>query len=529
MKSHSRAMSATNSPSRHIHDKPTSLVSQAAEYGAAKIVKAPQHSFALAVFAGAFIALAFVFYITVTTGAGSLSWGVTRLIGGIAFSLGLILVVIAGGELFTSTVLSAIAWANGKVSGKALLRCWLRVYSGNFLGASIILLLVAGAGMANLAHGAWGLNALAIAQHKLEHTWLQAFTLGVLCNLLVCLGIWMTLSCKDSLSKALILILPVAMFVSSGFEHSIANLFMVPLGISIQTFAPEAWWQSVGMQQAQFAELTISNFIFHNLIPVTLGNIVGGACLVGFGYRLTEAPSSHQAGQLYPVATSMNALSAQTSEALATIHAEPVLNNENQYLTTSTSLTQGTNTMIKSTIASLTVKDVMNTQLITLTPAMNVYQALELLSDNSMRSAAVVDDEQRLLGFISEQDCLRGLWSEEYNANLTLTVADLMQSDMLTLTPEDDLDQVIELMSVDKNTLFPVNSSGMYMGQGYQSYEQRLRVAKAVKPSVYPVIKQGRLCGLLRREDISRHLVQLFRPEPITEVIDNPERTPTAA
>ena len=182
---------------------------KAAEYGHAKVTKHIAQSFGLSVFAGAFIALAFVFYLTVTTGAAPGSWGLVRFSGGIAFSLGLILVVVLGGELFTSTVLSAIAWAQKRVTTKQLLACWTRVYLGNLCGAMLILLLVMMSKMYDLNGSAWGLNALHVAQHKIHHDWSQAFALGTLCNLLVCLGVWMTFSCKDALGKSILLILPL--------------------------------------------------------------------------------------------------------------------------------------------------------------------------------------------------------------------------------------------------------------------------------------------------------------------------------
>ena len=256
-------------------------------YAHSKVVKSLWQSFGLSVFAGAFIALAFVFYVTVTTGAQG-SWGTVRLVGGIAFSLGLILVIVCGGELFTSTVLSTISWAKKQVSGRELLACWARVYVGNLVGALVIVLLVSGAGMYQLDGGQWGLNALNIAQHKLHHTWVQAFSLGILCNILVCLGVWMSFACNDTLSKALILVLPVAMFVSCGFEHSIANLFMVPLGIVIQSTASPEFFSALSVSAAQFSDVTLSHFVLNNLIPVTLGNIVGGGVFIGLGYWWLE-------------------------------------------------------------------------------------------------------------------------------------------------------------------------------------------------------------------------------------------------
>ncbi|MCL2915717.1 formate transporter FocA [Shewanella corallii] len=264
------------------------LCQQAELYGHSKVIKSPWQSFGLAIFAGAFIALAFVFYINVTTGAGDAPWGMVRLVGGLAFSLGLMLVVICGAELFTSTVLSTLARARGMITTRQMLACWARVYVGNLIGALIMLTLIMTAGMHQLDGGNWGLNALNIAQHKLHHNWLQAMVLGVLCNMLVCLGVWMTFASKEVMTRAMLLMLPVAMFVSSGFEHSIANMFMVPLGIAISQFADPGFFAALDLSREQFSDLTITNFVFNNLIPVTLGNILGGGVIVGLGYWLIE-------------------------------------------------------------------------------------------------------------------------------------------------------------------------------------------------------------------------------------------------
>ncbi|WP_228290760.1 formate transporter FocA [Shewanella cyperi] len=272
---------------------PMGLVAQAEQYGAGKVAKSATALTGLGVFAGIFISIAFVFYLTVTTGAGAAPWGLVRLVGGIAFSLGLILVVVSGGELFTSSVLTSVAWAAKRINTAQMLTCWGRVFGGNALGAGFMVALVMGAGLYQLDGGQWGLGALKLAQHKLHHSWSQAFCLGVLCNMLVCLGVWMTFACRDTLSKALLLVLPVAMFVSSGFEHSIANLFMVPLGIAIHSFAGSEFFSVIGVDPATFADLTLSNFILHNLIPVTLGNIVGGALVVGLGYWWIEQNTDH--------------------------------------------------------------------------------------------------------------------------------------------------------------------------------------------------------------------------------------------
>ena len=231
-------MSAPNSMEVQQFFSPKEMMAEAEKYALYKASKSTGMTVGLAIMAGMFIGIAFLFYITVTTGNGHESWGLSRLAGGIAFSLGLILVVLCGGELFTSSVLSCIAWANREISFKKMLTIWGKVYVGNFIGALLLLLIVSVAAVYQSGHGEWGLNALNIAQHKLHHTTAQAFALGVLCNLLVCLAIWLTFSTGNALAKAFMVMLPVAMFVSSGFEHCVANMFMVPLGIVIQSTAP---------------------------------------------------------------------------------------------------------------------------------------------------------------------------------------------------------------------------------------------------------------------------------------------------
>ncbi len=144
-------------------------------------------------------------------------------------------------------------------------------------------------------NGAWGINAMKISQHKLHHEFGQAVALGVLCNLMVCLAIWMTFSCRSATDKIMVMLLPIAKFVASGFEHSIANMFMIPMGIVIRVFAGPEFWAVTGHNPSEFADLTVSHFIFKNLIPVTLGNTIGGGFLVGMTYWVIHRRSKPEA------------------------------------------------------------------------------------------------------------------------------------------------------------------------------------------------------------------------------------------
>tara|TARA_R110001583_G_scaffold195524_2_gene375345 strand:+ start:10790 stop:12277 length:1488 start_codon:yes stop_codon:yes gene_type:complete len=467
------------------HAAVDNIFDTANQYGVSKLDKSLHKSFTLAIFAGAFIAIAFLFYITVTTGASDAPWGMVKLAGGLAFSLGLVLVVVCGGELFTSTVLTSIAWTQGLFSTKALLTCWLRVYLGNLIGAVLILSLVLVAKMHLLDGGEWGLNAMLIAQHKLHHSWGQAFALGVLCNLLVCLGIWMTFTSKDILTKSFLLILPVAMFVSSGFEHSIANMFMVPLGIAINAFSPESFFTSHGLAIDAFSDLTWSNFVFHNLIPVTIGNIVGGASLIALAY-----------------ANKPKKLATAIETTTKTTHFEIQYNQQ----------LQGTNPM-KNKLNTLHVSDVMEQQPLTFTADRCIYQALAMLAEQSLTAAPIVDKNQQLIGFVSEQDILRLLWSEEYSADLNYQLIDVMQTEILTVDANQPITTLIEFMVVDKERLFPVNQSGMLMSTQYQSYEQRLKAASAHRPSIYPVIHNGKMCGIISRKQLAQLMVKQYLPD----------------
>ncbi|MCJ2377545.1 formate transporter FocA [Vibrio sp. ZSDZ34] len=265
---------------------PPQMAERAAEAGVGKATKDPVKSFLLAITAGLHIGIAFIFYTTITTGADALPWGLTRFMGGLAFSLGLVLVIITGGELFTSSVLTLVARASGKISWRALFKNWVVVYLGNMLGALFLVGIMLTAKQYMFDSGQVGLNTINIAQHKLHHGFWQAVALGVMCNVLVCIAVWMTFSGRTLTDKIVVMVLPVAMFVSAGFEHCIANMFQVPMAIGIKNFASPEFWQMIGQSPAQFADLNVMTFIMNNLIPVTIGNIIGGGIFVGMLYWL---------------------------------------------------------------------------------------------------------------------------------------------------------------------------------------------------------------------------------------------------
>ena len=263
---------------------PAAMAKVAEDAGVYKATKHPLKTFYLAITAGVFISIAFVFYITATTGTAGVPFGFAKLVGGICFSLGLMLVVVCGGDLFTSTVLTTVAKASGRITWRQLGCNWVNVYIGNLFGALFFVALIWFAGQYTVANGQWGLNVLQTADHKLHHTFIEAVCLGILANLMVCLAVWMSYSGRSLMDKMFAMILPVGMFVASGFEHSIANMFLIPLAIVIRDFASPEFWHAINATPDQFPALTMSNFIIDNLIPVTIGNIIGGGLLVGLTY-----------------------------------------------------------------------------------------------------------------------------------------------------------------------------------------------------------------------------------------------------
>lgn len=222
----------------------------------------------LGMLAGAFIGLGSLFYTLVYSDA-SLGFAAQRLLGGAVFTLGLLLVVVAGAELFTGNNLLAMAWAHGRVSTADVLRNWTVVCTANFVGAAGLALLVFLSGHLDMNGGAVGKAYLKIAAAKTALPFWQAFFRGVLCNVLVCMAVWMTLAGRSVVDKFVAIFLPIAAFVAAGFEHSIANMYFLPMALLMQMSAGEP---------AQWAGLA------RNLVPVILGNVVGGSVLVALVY-----------------------------------------------------------------------------------------------------------------------------------------------------------------------------------------------------------------------------------------------------
>lgn len=264
---------------------PNEMAQRAEEIGVKKALMDFPALFVLSVLAGAFIAFGAIFSTITAAGAEVfLSFGVTKLLSGLVFSLGLILVVVGGAELFTGNNLIVMAWANRRVSTFQVLRNWTIVYLGNFVGAFGAALLVFLSGQYLFGNGAVGATALSIAKTKSTLGFGQAVALGILCNVLVCLAVWMNFSGRTTTDKVLAVFPPITAFVACGFEHSIANMYFIPIGILVKTSAPEAFWTQIGRTAEDYSSLTVEKFLLGNLLPVTIGNVIGGAVLVGIVY-----------------------------------------------------------------------------------------------------------------------------------------------------------------------------------------------------------------------------------------------------
>ncbi len=237
--------------------------------------------FALAVLAGAFIALGANLATVVWTDNG-LGYGVSRLLGGLVFSLGLILVIVGGAELFTGNNLIVMAWASRRVTTTQLARNWTLVYAGNFVGALATAVGIYFTRQWSMDSYKLGATALQIAANKTALDWLAALMLGVFCNALVCLAVWLCFSARSTTDKVLAIIPPIAAFVAAGFEHSVANMYFIPMGLLLRD--EPAVLQAANRTTEQLATLTWQGFLLNNLLPVTIGNVIGGAIMVSAVY-----------------------------------------------------------------------------------------------------------------------------------------------------------------------------------------------------------------------------------------------------
>jgi formate transporter len=245
---------------------PGEIAARVEEVGVAKARLPLRALFMLGMLAGAFIGVGSLYYVIIVSDP-ALPHALQRLLGGVVFSLGLLLVVVAGAELFTGNNLIAMAWAEGRITSRELAFNWLVVCCANFAGAVLLASIVFLSGHAQ----AYAATYLKIAAAKTSLPWVQAFFSGVMCNVLVCMAVWMTFAGRSVVDKAVAIVAPISAFVAAGFEHSVANMYFIPLGMMLQAAAA---------QPVELAGLA------RNLVPVIAGNLVGGSVLVALVYYM---------------------------------------------------------------------------------------------------------------------------------------------------------------------------------------------------------------------------------------------------
>ncbi len=235
-------------------------------------------TFVLAIAAGALIAFGAQVSLTVMTGTEQISWGLAKLVGAMTFATGLMMVVLTGAELFTGNVMMTFSVIEKKTSLAKLLRNWSIVYLGNLVGSIILATLIYFSGASHNSHEALGVMGLTTAYTKASLPLVEAFTRGILCNWLVCLAIWMASSSRHVIGKIFAIFFPIMTFVASGYEHSIANMYFLTNGLFLKN--TPAVVAASGLTADQLSVLNLKTCIFGNLIPVTLGNMVGALVFV---------------------------------------------------------------------------------------------------------------------------------------------------------------------------------------------------------------------------------------------------------
>lgn len=367
----------------------------------------------LAMLAGAFIAFGAVLYTFVIHDA-AMSIGLAKLTGGLVFCLGLILVIVAGAELFTGNNLIVMAYVSRKVTTLQLLRNWGIVFTGNLLGALVILWLVYLSGHLSISNGALSLFALKIANAKVNLTFTEALFRGVLCNVLVCLAVWLCFSGRTVTDKILAIIFPITAFVALGFEHCVANMYFIPAGLVIKN-APDLLAPALALAHGSLKldNLTVHTFLMHNLLPVTLGNIIGGGFFVGAVYWFVYLRRI----AVEPVRRLMTAgppsVAAETSVAQAT----EIMNKHKtgSVLVGKAGDAQGIvaeSDIVRKVVvkgldpASVRVSDIMTTPLISVDIRTPLYDIYRTLARHKIRHIIITDDGEQV-GFLSVKDLIK--------------------------------------------------------------------------------------------------------------------------
>ena len=267
----------------NFHFSPSDTAERIVEAGQKKTNLSLLNLLLLSILGGAFIAFAAEGSNVAIHTINSL--GIAKALAGVLFTTGLMMVVITGAELFTGNALIVVSCLEGSSKWKDLLKNWIVVYIGNFVGSMIIVIFIYLSGQLNFSNGLLGGYTIKVASSKVGLSFVNAVFMGILCNWLVCMAVWMAASAKDITGKLFAIFFPIWLFITSGFEHSIANMYYIPAGILAKT--NQDWVNaafSMGVTEETLAQLNWTSFIYKNLIPVTIGNIIGGSLFVAIAY-----------------------------------------------------------------------------------------------------------------------------------------------------------------------------------------------------------------------------------------------------
>ncbi len=392
---------------------PAQMAARVEKAGMAKGNLDAASTFTLAVMAGAFIAFGAVAY-TYLIHDSQLSLGLTKLLGGLVFCVGLILVIIAGAELFTGNSLIVMAYVSRKVSLKQLLRNWMIVFIGNFVGSLSIVFLIWLSGQWNTAGSAVGAKALMIANGKVHLTFMEALSRGILCNILVCLAVWLCFSGRSVTDKILAIILPITAFVMLGFEHCVANMYFIPAGLLLkQNPQMLAAAETMIGQAPDLSGLTMRGFLVDNLLPVTIGNIIGGVFLVAAIYwfiylRRTAAEPIRRLMTKGPPTIAADTPVAQVVEVMSQNSIGSVLVGQVDNASGIVSEADIVRKVIaaKEDPASVQAGRIMSTPLVTVDVTTPVHDVYRTMTEHRIRHLVVTEYGQQV-GFISVKDLLR--------------------------------------------------------------------------------------------------------------------------
>ena len=370
-------------------------------------------TFTLALLAGAFIAFGAVLS-TYVIHDSRMSLGLTKLLGGLVFCLGLILVIIAGAELFTGNNLLVMAYVSRKITLEQLLRNWAAVFTGNFIGALSVVFLMFLSRQWTSPGASVGAKALLIANGKVNLTLIQALSLGILCNMLVCLAVWLCFSGRSVTDKILAIIFPITAFVALGFEHSVANMYFVPVGLLVKHSPQVVDAAQIMLGKApDLSHLTIYGFLKYNLLPVTIGNIIGGGFFVGAVYwfvylRHTAAEPVRSLMTRGPAAVRPDASVAEAADIMKQRGFASVLVGE---LGSSVGFVSETDIVQKVVAAGknpalIKVEQIMSAPLISVDIKTPVYKIYRTMVDRKIRHL-IITEKGHQVGFVSVKDLLK--------------------------------------------------------------------------------------------------------------------------